>query len=330
MEFEDKQTDEAESPPPPSPGTRLRVAREQRGISQQAVAEKLFLKVSQIADIEADRLDERTSVTFTKGYIRLYAKLLGLDDKLLLDEFETLHNAPKSPAKLQSFSKRVAKQAHDDRWMMVTYGILFLLVAGVVLWWYQQSRDDGLSQPRETSLVTPNPSASVPVEPEVQQTLPQSGSDPALNPEFEDTLVEEPPVAELSQAAQTSSPVSGFEDEPVVEENSSIAPGQNEVAQTDAPTQASNTQVQSADLPNVEVTFTFGADCWVNIEDANGEPIAYGVKQAGRIMTVRGVPPFDVTLGAPNDVAIVYDGEPVDISSFQKGRTARFSLPIQE
>ena len=80
----------------------------------------------------------------------------------------------------------------------------------------------------------------------------------------------------------------------------------------------------------VALVFNFSADCWVNITDASGEAIAYGIKAAGYEMQVSGLPPFEVTLGAPNVVQISYDGEAVDMSGFDPTRTAKFSLPMQE
>ena len=76
------------------------------------------------------------------------------------------------------------------------------------------------------------------------------------------------------------------------------------------------------------MVFTFVDDCWVNIKDASGEAIAYGVKQNGRVMEIQGVPPVEVTLGAPDNVRVSVNGETVDISSYQNGKTARFALPL--
>ena len=78
---------------------------------------------------------------------------------------------------------------------------------------------------------------------------------------------------------------------------------------------------------SVEVLFNFSGDCWVNITDATGDAIAYGTKVAGRIMAISGVPPFEVTLGAPQNVSITFAGEPVDLSDIPEGRSARFTLP---
>ena len=56
-------------------GVRLRNAREQLGLSQQAVAERLCLKVSTVRDIEEDKAPADLASTFLRGYIRSYARL---------------------------------------------------------------------------------------------------------------------------------------------------------------------------------------------------------------------------------------------------------------
>ena len=132
----------------PSPGAMLKARRETLGLSQQDIADKLFLKTKQINDLENDIIDEKSSVTFTKGYVRNYAKQLGMNSQEVIEAFERFHNQTSVPSseKLQSFSKRVAKQTHDDRWMMVTYVILLLIIAAVVVWWYQQPSDDTVAE----------------------------------------------------------------------------------------------------------------------------------------------------------------------------------------
>lgn len=64
-----------------STGVRLRNAREQLGLSQQAVAERLCLKVSTVRDIEEDKAPADLASTFLRGYIRSYAKLVHIPEK---------------------------------------------------------------------------------------------------------------------------------------------------------------------------------------------------------------------------------------------------------
>jgi cytoskeleton protein RodZ len=78
----------------------------------------------------------------------------------------------------------------------------------------------------------------------------------------------------------------------------------------------------------VDVVFTFKDDCWVSVRDVNKETMAYGVKKKGRIMTVSGIPPIRVILGAPQNVEIDFGGQPVDMTVHPAGRSANFKLPV--
>lgn len=333
---------ETSDAPQASPGKLLREGREARGLSQQDIAGKLFLKASQIDDIENDRLDDSMSVTFTKGYVRNYAKQLGLDSQHVVNEFERCHNTPRSSAKLQSFSRRVAKQAHDDRWMMVTWVIALLLFGGVVAWWYQQSGDESLTQESvaqsentadvyEDGDATPLGGDSIENDNEPGVVEPLGGSDtvntsPAEIAEPDELMnqVDDAALADTTAGAPEPGEQAAATDSDVTDAN------QNQVDTSDVTDVQDAEADTSATSAPISMVFTFGSDCWVNIEDATGEAIAYGVKQAGRVMSIQGVPPVEVTLGAPDNVQITVDGEPVDMSSYQNGRTARLSLPMQE
>jgi cytoskeleton protein RodZ len=65
-------------------GQRLRLAREQMGLTQNNVAEQLCLKLSTIKDIEEDKLLTDLAPTFLRGYIRSYAHLVSIPAEDLL------------------------------------------------------------------------------------------------------------------------------------------------------------------------------------------------------------------------------------------------------
>lgn len=341
MVSEENAAEENNSPPQentPSPGKMLRERREALGLSQQQIAEKLFLKAHQINDLEEDRLDDNASITFTKGYVRNYAKQLGLDSAVVVAAFEQKHVAAEPPAKLQSFSRRVAKQTHDDRWMMVTYLILLLIIAGVVAWWYQQPSDEASGETNsETSAVTAlkEQAASTPIATERvsntnRNTAQGNGNSPSPADDSETTVgsglssmeAAQPPVSQ-----QTTD--SAAEAESIPNETNNLTALVSDASDNEVALASPDSSTSTEDaLPPINMTFTFDDDCWVNIKDATGEAIAYGVKQSGRVMEIQGVPPVEVTLGAPDNVRISVNGEPVDISAYQNGRTSRFSLPL--
>ena len=108
-------------------GARLRNAREQLGLSQQAVAERLCLKVSTVRDIEEDKAPADLASTFLRGYIRSYARLVHIPEEELLPGLEK--QAPLRAAKvapMQSFSLGKRRKKRDGWLMTFTWLVLFV------------------------------------------------------------------------------------------------------------------------------------------------------------------------------------------------------------
>ena len=306
------------------PGQILKQARERANLSSQDIADKMKLKKGLIENIEQDNYDINLSLTFVRGYLKLYAKHVQVSEAEILSAFESLSTQKKEPAKLQSFSRRVANQANDDKLMLVTYLILAAVIALVVIWWFQQISTDST-----TAINVNNPPESVSPEVIPQVVLPL---EIAVTPNSE-TLISAPldenvPIVDLGIAT------SEVELAPVIEENFTDAQPINAETVNDT-----SNLVVVADVLDTTVTetaaavdliFEFSGDCWMNLSDATGENIAFGVKVKGRVMPVSGIPPFVVTLGAPEVVQIRYAGEPLDMSFLPSGRIAKFDLPLSE
>lgn len=305
------------------PGEILKQARERAGFSTQDVADKIKLKKSLIEDIEKDTFDVNISLTFVRGYLKLYAKYVYVEETQILKAFESLCTQKEEPAKLQSFSGRVANQANDEKLMLVTYLVVTAVIALVVIWWFQQS-----STNIKTELNGNNNSEAV-TEVTSQEVLP-----------IKDTLVSDSETGTLrSLDSDVTSGDSGKTTlefvPPIIIEEQAI---DNQTVSAKTGDYANNL-IKSADIvdttitettASVELIFEFSDDCWMNLSDATGENIAYGVKVKGRIMPVSGIPPFEVTLGAPEAVKIRYAGEIIDMSFLPYGRIAKFDLPVSE
>ncbi len=70
-------------------GNQLKDARIQRHIAIADVADYLKISVRKVEALEGAQLDQLPAVTFTKGFVRSYAKLLQLDITNLLDQIST-------------------------------------------------------------------------------------------------------------------------------------------------------------------------------------------------------------------------------------------------
>ena len=309
------ENEEVQQPEPviQGPGQILRQARERAKLSTQDIADKMKLKRALIEDIEQDNFDINISLTFVRGYLKLYAKHVHVNESVILNAFEKLTTQKKEPAKLHSFSRRVANQANDDKLMLVTYLILTTIIALVVIWWFQQT-----STETSTSNVINYP-----------ETVAKNGISQEALP-IEETVNSDTATLIPSQIIENTSLDDPAGSEQLITGNQSISSEVESDSSTLALlTDATETTVIETAAP-VKLIFEFSGDCWMNLTDATGENIAYGVKVKGRVMPVTGIPPFEVTLGAPEVVKIRYAGESLDMSFLPFGRIAKFDLPLSE
>jgi len=69
---------------PDGPGERLRIARQTQGLTQERVAGELSLSPAIIEDLERDDYSILRDDVFIIGYIRKYARLVGLKPEPLV------------------------------------------------------------------------------------------------------------------------------------------------------------------------------------------------------------------------------------------------------
>jgi cytoskeleton protein RodZ len=294
--------------PPVSPGLILQAARQARNLSTQEVADKVRLKNSLIQDIEADNYDYNISLTFLKGYLKLYARQVGVSEAEVIAAFDSLNTQKKEPAKLQSFSKRLATQAHDDKLMLVTYLIVAVVITLAVMWWFQQSSSTSVAN--VVDLPQPIESSTTANEPEL--------------------FANESSAMAANEADTSNSDFRTAMDEQSVLSVDGTNNVQNDTEESSVDSFESASSAAPVEGQSVPLVFTFASDCWMKLTDATGDDIAYGTKKQGRVMSVEGEPPFSVILCAPEVVQIDYDGQRVDLSGFRTNTTAKFTLPFSE
>lgn len=308
------------------PGQMLCEARKKLSLSEEDIAEKLNFKASLVCNIEQDNFDSKLPATFNRGYLRSYAKLVNVNIDEVLSAYDMLDVAEVQRSEMQSFSNLTEKQAEHSRLMWLSYLIVAILFGLMVLWWLQAP--EALFPEQKKSIVEQNKESKentesiAPVSSEASLLDKNSQGSQQIN-------ANEQPIEKVQQQAPVTALVEEIEPETEKAIESSVSEGVTSVeAQKDD-------IVQPAAINNVEAVvkvstaiFTFSGDCWVNIYDATGERVAWGVKKSGYVMTVSGTPPLEVTLGKPELAAIVYNDETVDMSSFNAGNIAKFTLPL--
>ena len=316
-------------------GTRLRNAREQLGLSQQAVAERLCLKVSTVRDIEDDKAPAELAATFLRGYIRSYARLEHVPEEELLPMMAKqvpIKAARMQPVQNISLGKRRKKR---DGWLMTfTWLVLFVVVGLTGAWWWQNHK----AQQEEISTMADQSSAELSAsDSSSSQIIPLDTSGAQSQAPDAAATASAPANSATASDSSTSAPAAAQDPQsnsvvPPSQANVDTASGQTAPASGTADAALPTDQAAvppAADASALVMNFT--ADCWLEVTDASGKKLFSGLQRKDGTLNLTGQLPYKLKIGAPAAVQIQFQGKPVDLSRFiRTNQVARLSLKGEE
>lgn len=178
------------------PGLLLMQARERLGYTREQVAEALHMTVGRVRSIETDDYGKLNTDTFTRGYLRCYAKFLKLDAASIISAYE---QHKKSLGMESGVYCPIPKETNSTKlWGFVV--LLVALLAGLWLisvWFFGNQVDQPAAVPP-----SPAPLSATPIEPAVVPVSPVS--DVA---ESDADVVAEPDNISASVADEPAQPV---------------------------------------------------------------------------------------------------------------------------
>jgi len=299
------------------PGLMLSEARKKLSLSIEEVSARLNFRTNLVEEIEQDIFDQSLPATFNRGYLRNYAKLVSVDINEVISAYDMLGVAEVQRSEMQSFSNLTEKQAEHSRLMWFSYLIVAILFGLMVVWWLQE--------PKLSINLFDNPKQ------EQEQKISNDISNVAdLSVAKNSVVALEESKAEVIETDKITKSVERAQKspEPIITEPTISEVSVDAVLEEQLEAKI-ETITKAEQDPNISTAvFTFSGDCWVNIFDATGERIAWGVKKSGYVMTVTGKAPLKVTLGKPELAMIDFNNKPVDLSSFNIGNIAKFTLPL--
>ena len=324
-----------------NPGETLRQARESNGWSLAEVALKLNLTVNSLSNLEAGDFDKLPGHTFARGYIRAYAKLLGMDQAVLVQQFDQSTGTDSKGSSVHSLG-RIEEPVRVSHTILRIVSLLLLVavVGGGFVWWQDQTSlrtKDLISLAPEhvevegadgTTQIHPldEPEDQAVAEGEAQNAtalaLPQADS---ATPAPAETPAPAPvaPTAAAPTAATPVTPAPAVPAAPAVAAPTVTAPVAPSVA---APTAAAPAPAAPAVAGQGQVQLQFTADCWTRVTDGNGKVLLSGLKRKGESVSLNGKPPFSVRLGYARGAQVSYNGQAVNVAPFTSGETARLKL----
>jgi len=280
-------------------GDKLRIAREQRALSLDQVADAMHLDEAIIVALEQGHFETLGAPVYVRGHLKAYAQLLGLSADEIVGDFQSGVPEPIVAPVLQ----RSGITPATINPVLLAGGAL-AIVLGLLLGMYVlfDSDDPG-------DIVATNDSigilaADVPA----RTTLP---ADDAVE------IVREAPVPDVRRTVALPEIVSEPQEPVVEEEDVAAAPAE---AETPA----------SRPVATMRLGLQFNQESWVEISDANRR-LLFGLQREGYRREITGEPPFNLLIGNAHGVALTIDDEPFDVpASRMRGKVARFEITGHE
>lgn len=336
--------------PATAPGQILKHAREGKNLTVAAIATLMNLDLRTIEALERGDQDKLPAPIFVRGYLRGYARLVGVDEAAVLETYRA--HAPQEPIPravgLSKVSVRPAFRAPAVPWR----GLLWVVVALGAVWLGMQwgprliARLTGEGS-QETAAVD---EAGVPVpdlaQPETREQTAPAGDSVELpiiaTPPAESSATQTPTV----QTPTVQTPTAQTPEMPAAEQ-SSTEPGRVDAPLPDArpaaPTEpvspateskpelpgdadaSTNTVVDSA-AGTMQIELRVDSDSWVEVQAADGSKLVLDLLRKGETRSVAGKAPLSVLLGNAAGVELRVDGKLFDHRRYDRDNIARFEI----
>lgn len=121
-----------------SPGGILRKAREAKKISLVDAANELRLSVARMTDLEENRFSEMGAITFAKGYLRSYARFLGVSEENVLQAFDEMSLGLDISTHKPSLMNEKMTENNSKTSRRMGYLVLLILALVVAFWWHNR------------------------------------------------------------------------------------------------------------------------------------------------------------------------------------------------
>lgn len=273
-------------------GAMLREAREARGLSAREAADAMNLSVRFVDALENEQFDKLPARAFVRGYLRSYARMLGLsEDEVISCYYRVAGEDRTDPyfASKRDARDRPSELVHEHTGqVLVAVFALVVLVLLIALWavW-----PDGEPEPAATDgdpvgqrLFTPR--RELPIE-GIEAREAVAASSELGFPISEPFIPEENPNVTITRGNSTVSVDAGGED---------------------------------------SLRFQFTEDCWTEIRDGDDRQIYGDLNRSGQTLELNGKAPFAILVGYSPGVTLRFNGQPVALGPHTRANVATLVL----
>jgi cytoskeleton protein RodZ len=313
------------------PGARLHQAREQKKLSVQQIADRLYLDAGVIDTIESDDYDRLPSPIFVRGYLRSYAKLLDLPAESIVEAYELI--GQQSPPPLTFQLKQNDQANSDNPWVKAaTVVIAASLVVLVSMWAFSPERNQSPPTAPDLSEYThepvPLPTPPVHSSPVATESLPLTTPETPVESAIDNMLTNN------GTAVSETNPITVIAEIPT-QETLTATPaieGQTTATIETTPVIISEETTVSAPSAPENLRVLLKKDTWMRIKDKAGKSLFDGIGKAGREIDLTGTPPFKIKVGHTEGITVEYQNKKSDFINYpgREGRALTIGVPVTE
>ncbi len=302
------------------PGRILAAERERQGLAAADVAQRLRMSPWQVEALEAEDFARLPTGMFLRGFMRNYAKLLGLAPEAVLANLA--QGAPREPAPgIVVPSQNIRFDPLADRISSPYVKAASIATVAIALgfaamyWWLfiRNAPPPGTARKPAAETVAAAPAKPPPAE--TRFVAPA----PVAEPPKADPVKAEAPKAEPPKPAKAAPRV----------EPSKPEPPRMEAAKAEPPKAAKpepGVQRVASTTAGGTLKLRFKGKSWVEIKDAGGHVILTGINDPGSETEVSGKPPFRVIVGNAPDVQLFVNDREFNLAPHMREAVARFTL----
>ncbi len=322
-------------------GDRLRNAREGKGLSVDDMSARLRIPARYVRALEQGDMAALPEPTFVRGYLKSYARELGLDGEALATELVPTVEV-KAPRPLlavdggASGRKASAGRAPNFRGgsgtkkraikILLLVIPLLAIVALIAVLLTTHSPTSRVSEAASSDVALPEAtmrsgvSSGVPIEASVSLPLPAAPAQPEAALDATATPASTNVPAPITNNQTVSLPMPA----PGVTTTSANTTATAPAVTTAAPASNAATSVLGKPVAATKrgLFIRFSADSWVEVRDADNRVLHASVQTNGSVLTLDGKAPLTITLGNVSAAEVWFNGalQPSRNSSVRVGR----------
>ena len=283
-------------------GERLRRQREMRGVSLEEISKSTKIGTRSLKAIEDEDFEKLPGGIFNKGFVRAYARFLGLDEEQIVGDFEEAWSAYEAEGtpQVQEVPEE-EERASSSRSVWTSLVLLIVIVIAAGAWYgYQRMRAAQAGNPHPAQPQTPEEASSTST---TNQTPPISQDQPT------------PPPAQPVQNGNAAQESGNGKPAQQPETTKAIAKPERTASQRSAlPAAALPRNTEAAPI---RLQVFAREDSWLSVS-ADGKDLGQGVLSAQKTRAIHAQREVRIKIGNLAGVEISFNGQPVEIDGQPK------------